>query len=72
MARKNTSDMSAESIAAEQQSAHQQPADGGSYIRCADSGDLTLVARTRHVTLPEDATIDFDSTTNVESSESQA
>jgi|GEM_PF-1243461 len=39
----------------------QQPDEGGSYTRCLDSGDLTLVARTDLEPATDDATINFDS-----------
>jgi|GEM_PF-4841725 len=44
----------------------QQPEAGGSYTRCSNSGELTLVERTGHDAVADAATI------NVDSPESQA
>ena len=44
----------------------EQPAEGGSYSRCPDTGELTLLARTSHESTAN------DQTTNADSQESQA
>ncbi len=58
--KKNSNQADPESSPVPQQPIEHQPEDGGSYNRCAESGELTLVARTSHEVPPDDATIDFD------------
>jgi hypothetical protein len=66
MAKKAPTGTTTEALPSEQIQVVEQPAEGGSYTRCPDSGELTLVARTSHEAPSDDDVIDFDTPTDTQ------